>query len=409
MAHRIVTFGSKLAQLVDVDGVQVSWPDKDLRLDNTGARIPGSGTLLQTNSERYGRINFVALAYDTDWDLVRIRPEGAGEALVLGPKRLLDLRDFKATTFEVQPHLAVPSTRMYNAVALRKYQRQSPPAPIAWTWVESDETGGQWRNDTGADVDVLRWDGVTHAWVFEETVAAGDVLSRGVAGLDNHGVADSRAADYSPDGGDWSFADYAEAGMVLNDAQQSIAGRAYISVADVDWRGNPGSNGAATTAKYAIFASTFADMSPLFYGRMRLEIWTDGDCPPAGYVPRLAPVRYVTLARQQLRGHQGGATEPYLGVLTVPAINVERAQYTFLVESGGDNAFVQLVEARADNWIDDSDGIADDDFLTVTAGDAGAAFLEEPTAAYIKIAAGTPGAASYIADRSLLAMVRREA
>jgi hypothetical protein len=408
MAHRIIRLGSRMNALADLDGVQLSWPDKDLRLDAGGNRLEGTGTILSIVRERFGKLRAVALAYDTDWDFLRLRTGSAAEARLLGPGGVLRFDEPDIDRLLVEPAFGVPSTRLYNASTLAKYQGQKPDHAPGWTVVAANK---HFRNDTGAAQNVYRWDWTLGGWNLAKNVAAGAEIG-GVQPITDERLTTVefvRPADWSPDG-EWSFADYMEAGLIVDDAGASQRNVAYISLSAFDSRGQPGSSGLATTVKYAIGSNQFADLVPKFYGKLSLEIWTDDDCPPASYRPRLAPVRYVSLAAI---AHAGGAAAPDTAIVTVPAANVERAQWIGR-NAGAGNVFAQLVQPRAEDWIDQVTGVADVDpasgntFATLASGADGAAYLSQPAGPYVKLAIGADGGGATIAARSVLSLVRRE-
>lgn len=268
--YRGVRFGARMSALADVLGSQVSFPDRDLRT-NDGARIEGSGVV--QSAKFNGRARYVALSYDTDWDLVRIVPRGvdASEYLLLGPGLVLELPDCDG--FDAYPHVNAPSTRLYDATA------------------------------------------------------------------------------------------------------------------------------------------TAGDLNPLFYGTLRLDVWTEGSCPHPDYVPRLAPMRTITLAAIALANTGAPPTVP---VVTVPAINVQRAQWLGQNSASGGGAIVYaaLVQARAEAWIDQAEGAADTDpqtgltYVAIGVSSAGAAFLDEPTAPFAKLLLGA-NAVVTVPKGSVLSLYRR--
>jgi hypothetical protein len=407
MAHRIIRIGSKLDAVVDLDSNRTSWPDRDLAFDVAGVRIENSGTVLTLAKETLGgRLRAVALAYDTDWDFVRVGAP-SGDARVLGPGAVVDLSDLDIKQLSITPHFNVPSTRLYNAQMLQKFQGQKPDHAPGWTVIVAT---GQFRNDTGKAAPVYVFDPAQGAWSFYENIAAGGVATYPRAAANDAPLEDSRACDWSPDQ-EWNFADYMEAGFIVGDNGSSQKNVAYIGYGALDSRGQPGSNGLATAVKYALGSNQFADLSPQFYGKLSLELWTDDDCPPHGYRPRLAPVRYVSLAAI---AHAGGAAAPNKAIVTVPASNIERAQY-LMRNAGPGNIFAQLVQPRAEDWIDQVTGVADVDpasgatFSTIAAGADAALFLEEPSGPFIKLNIGADGGGgATIAARSVLSLVRRE-
>lgn len=399
--------------LADLDGVQVSWPDKDLDFTVGGARLESSGTLITLQKERFGSIRGIALAYDTDWDFVRIRNGSSGDAQLLGPRRVLHYApgEFDGQ-LKVESAFAVPSTRLYNAQLLAKYQGQKPDAAPAGRWVI--QAADQFFKTLDGSLPLYYWS--QGAWRQRpvgndgpDITAPGAVEDSGMKANANDNVI-TRPADVSPDGV-WSFADYMEAGFVIYDSGATAAGVAYISGTALDSRGQPGSNGLATTITYALGSNRFSDMPSLFYGKLSLELWTDEDCPPHGYLPRLAPVRYVSLAAI---AHAGGAAAPDTPIVTVPAANVERAQWLGR-NTGAGNVFAQLVQPRAEDWIDQVNGVADIDpasgnpFATIANAADGAVYLEEPAGPYVKLVIGADGGGATVAARSVLSLVRRAA
>lgn len=151
------------------------------------------------------------------------------------------------------------------------------------------------------------------------------------------------------------------------------------------------------------------DLLPEWAGKLQLEVWEEGECPPH-HRPQLAAVRFLELTDLAVTGRTGVVDQ---GLLTVPAINVERAEFRLRNTSRateGDpthaTLFVQLVQPLADDALNDADGVSDSDAVEVDPDDEHSLFIEEPSGPYLKIAVGCddhPGGAI----SGVLALVRR--
>ncbi|HEX8010203.1 MAG TPA: hypothetical protein VF814_04625 [Casimicrobiaceae bacterium] len=399
--------GSKVQRLVNLDAPAVSWPDRDIRFEAAGGpRIEDGGHYVQVVDQRIrnlGELRAIALNYETDWDFVTVN-DGKSTRL-LGPGELMRFAD-DVRSLILRPHVVAPSTRMYDASELERHRLQAPTAPAGWT---ADLTNHTFINNTGGPVTLLKW--IETYWEADETVADGATATHPRPDGDTH---NNRASDYSFDGGAFNFADYMEAGLLLELDGSTLEGVARQSNSVFDSRGREGYSGEDPGA-YATAddPAVFADLSPGFYGRLIVDLWTGEDCPSSSYRPRLAPVRYLRLGEF---GLTGVADHPETPIVTLPCMNVERVGCRFKNAAGSAGVvYAQLVQPRGEDWIDQVAGVADPDpssgdlFYTVAAGDTHELLLEEPTGPFVKLNMGTAGATATIVRGAVIALVRRVA
>lgn len=389
--RRTVFLGSTLERTVDIRGpLRRSWPDIDAKFFQYQAGI-----------EQLAGARAIALAYETDWDMVRVYFSGAADdtAELLGPGRVLSTVDDNGAPrviARIEPVMPAPATRLYDAESLRRGLVK--PEASAITGVG----GANWQNNDGViyygvnpdlspivpappTFTLYKWNG--SAWVFNATIAPGigTVIPWSEADAGGHG----RPVDYSWDR-IFTVADYMFAGLAA--PMQYV----YRSEFPVDAHGNAGVTAQPAPVTQASFlppnaggAVRFADLSASFYARLAIDVFDA--CPPAEYVPKLAPQRFITFPDLVL---PGGSAEPTIALLTVPVINARGVEFLYRndVASAG-VVYGLLVSPMATESILDTEGVpnqeTDQPFQTVGVGDSGSLVLDQPRHPYIKILLGS--------------------
>jgi len=387
------------------------WPD----IDRPASGAPGvySDTVLH----QIGDLRGVALAADTDWDQVLARFSNERDWRLLTPGMILTPQPPAAATgLEVAPAVRTPSTRLYDAAALRGLRNTTPQPLTAWGY---NPVGSEMFNDSFVNISSVAqpiWRWTATGWVQQANVAAGTSAS-GVYGRGNTGplAASNRASDWSPDG-IFSFADYMELTvMPLGPMGNQIGGGvntgvAYVSAAPVDAHGHAGDPTNPTAIKYstAIANGLWASIDQRWYGKLAIECW-QGECPPQGYRPPLAPERVITLGAITVPPNPAAGAGPQTAVLTVPALNIDEVQFTFRVGAGA-SVYVAIGSPLADEGIDTAARILTTGYDTAYAANGGGGVLRgENVHDFIQIVVGSPqgGAAGSLLAGSQLILRRR--
>lgn len=406
------------------------WPDVDRVTSSAGVISPGTYDDGQFLTMAPG-LRALALAPDTDHDLIYIQFRGESDWKLLAPGVVLFPEAGVTDRFKVKPAMQMPSTRLYDARQKRADKSAAPlpttppygiAAPtglaVANNWTVVNPTvdgvnGNKLINNTAVARVVYKWTGT--GWKFFENVASnGFATVAGADGAIGPLANTNRASDFSPDG-IWSFADYMEAGQILKSAlvgppATSAAGVAYVSAASFDNHGNAGDPTNPTTK---LFNTTFTSSAPpwgplssLWLAKLSVEMFID-ECPPPGYRPCVAPARVITLP--QFTAPAGVNLTP---LLTVPAVNVERAQWSVITDSTqGANVSIALGSPLPSEGIDapaQTQTVANN--LGAVAGVGGAAFRGESDHDLVQLLAGVPNGqatAGVILAGSRLVLVRR--
>lgn len=271
------------------------------------------------NDSRTVRGRCLALAPETDWDHLIAYVNGAeNEPVHLTPGVLYTHFELIQQVRVALPCLA-PATRLYAARG-EDVAGRIPPA-LAHQWYVNTDAGYAIKLSAANPAPVVwyAWDGA--GWVAQAPLAPG--ASTGYFGTN---AAVNRAADASPDGV-YSFADYLAAGAIRGGPIDGPYNQPlYVSRFALDGNGNAGDPTNPTTKLYV---SAFGgSISPLWYGCAALEVW---DSEPCGYRPRLPAERIVELGPTAVPASPTPGT-PNTPLLTVPALNVDRAQLTFAAD-----------------------------------------------------------------------------
>lgn len=382
----------------DVEGVnpianglaRPSWPD-----------IDSQGLLADPGAGRFDGQKAIALAAATDWDLVRVKLAIAGEEL-LGPGRLLVLNPADSIT-TIEPVLPVLATRLYNATAQRK--GDVPPPDVRWAIDVSGANVDKIRNVTAGVLNVWKWDGSTWGAPWA-TVAAGGVLLAAVTGNPVHingNALHERATDYSPDGV-WSFADYAAKGAILFSDGSNAGGLAYVTSFAF---GNLGTAGDTTDPTPIHYGFRWGALTSQFFGRLAVDVF-DGDC--VDWAPRLPPQRTLVLPAINLAMSAGG-TFANQAILTVPAFNVDGAEFLFRNPTGsGVNIYATLVEPSTASSYNSIGGVTVTDvpptYATIPDGADGCVRMDAVRHPMVKILMGASGPVTIPAG-AVLTLTRR--
>lgn len=389
MARRTVYLGSNVTTRVDTRGgsmVPASWPDLDV-----------NGNLADAGIQQLQGARAIALAYDTDWDLVRVYLAGVVAPVLLGPGRILELPGGQRVQ-RIEPVTACPSTRLYDASQTRN--GVGPSKATAQKWQVVGDVNIQ--NVTAGPLTIYKWQ--NPGWDAGTAIAAGANAPCFVAQN-----AANRPADYSPDKL-WSFADYLEAQLLVSGAGLTYNGQAFVSQLLMDMHGNIGDPTLPTTLLYGRYWAagqlSQGALSPLFYGRLAIDVFDD-DCYPRD-AGRLAPARMMTLAAIAV-AH--GAAAPDTAILTVPIINAEGVE-VLLKNTGANNLFAQLVSPHADDLITSAAGVPYTDatsglaFATVPAGAELSLVMATPRHPFVKLVVGADVGGTTIGADSLITVKR---
>jgi hypothetical protein len=310
--------------------------------------------------------------------------------------------------FRVEPAVLPPATRLYNARGL-DVANGLPVLPAGQSWqVQNDQSI---KNIGAAAVATFRWTG--GGWVPSDTIAPGAQLTAGDAATlvttdgSDLGPPSNRPADFSPDGVN-SFADYIASRVVRRFNGSAVNDGVLIASAfTLDSNGDPGD---PNDASAVLYHSPFREpMSPLFFGRLQLEVFTDED-PPAAYVPRLVPFRVIHLAAKAL-AQAANALVPDQAVLTVPALNVESAQ--LLVGSSNGTVIACLgnplpeLEGIGQACAVRTQGDGTEPPASAAVGTVDAALMEDNNGDFIQVIAGGAGNVATLASGSKLVLKRR--
>lgn len=433
------------------------WPDVDMVLGYPS--IYDDGATLTA----YG-LRAINLSPDTDWDLVEIRFDNEADWRQLGPGAVLRPEKGEARTVQFRPAFQPMATRLYDATAKRNTRDplslpNTPPAgspaigAVIGGWAVNLDGGdganyGKITNASGAGLR-FKWTGVT--WVRQADVGSGYNADCQINGYNAPIAVSNRPADWSPDGR-WSFADYIAAGLLpyfTNTATKVMAGflsysdpvltagylstSLKVSAAAFDNHGIqyvdgfpqilPTSSSSETTFASRIRSDGSIPWGPLstfWQGSLGVELWIDED-PPVGFRPTLAPARVLYLPCFQVPtvvASPAGtpATQPYAlqPLLTVPAINVERVQWTIKTLTGtvapGGVYYFGIGSPLPNGGISFPAGVQTEHSTNVVAdGMSGAAFLDRnahPFAQLLGGVVGGPGGWGAL-DFSTLTLIRR--
>jgi len=384
MARRTVFVGAFPKTLVDTVGVaRQSWPDID-----TKGILADLATVAQFKGARA-----IALNPETDWDIVRVYFSGRLDAPeLLCPGRVLDVPP-ESLIKRFEPVIAAPATRLYPASQQLLGDAPSPLVGAKWK-VELASSGSafQFKNVSGVSQLIYNWqdDGLGNlSYVTGDTIANNGhatAAAGSVTILANGAALAVRAADYSPDG-IYNFADFMESGAITFTDGTSARGLAFVSQILRDDLGNPGDATNPTTKKYAF---QFAPLSPLFFGRLAIDVF-DEAC--VDYPPRLAPARQITFGAIALT--LGAGVAPDTPIITFPTINAAGVEFLFSNPVGsGANIFAQLVSPLASDAITGIAGVPDAppppaaQFVTIPAGQEGSLVLDQAKHPFCKLVLG---------------------
>jgi hypothetical protein len=399
---------------VDIRGPQrKSWPDID-RPSAGGNIIYASGRLADVDAGQLGQIDHIkaiALAYETDWDLVRVIFAGSGDPELLGPGRVLRVPKGNRIA-RIEPVTPSPSTRLYdNALA------SGAPQPGCYGWAVDNATK-QFYNGSANPLQNWAWHRIGSGpgfWQQAVPTTAPGALLAGYS-LDGDGTAFARSSDGSPDGL-WSFADYAESGAIgwRNPSALPLTGLAYVSGLPFDAHGNAGDATTPAVIRYSRYWANgklrFGALSSLFYGRLALDLFDED--PGPDYIARLAPQRQITFGYISVAA---GAAYPDQPLITVPLFNARRAEFLF-DNTGPGNLYVNFYSPAPNDQIDDLLGVPDADpslvppFYTVPGGaipnPGQAAIVLDPTIhPFGKIILGAAAGGAVIATGAVLTIHR---
>ncbi|MCU1280301.1 MAG: hypothetical protein JWM53_3847 [bacterium] len=342
MARHYIWFGSKAGgNFVDATAVPSASDVKVFPDVDTFRGAPGK---FYYDEREVQDPRALALAPETDIDLVRVFIGDDVEGFLLGPGMLVKLSGFTRVKVRVEPAVALPPTRL--GAAPGRFGRV-PAAPDGWH-LNPEFSPGAIRNQTGADVDLFGWDG--DKWVPGAlTITAGSRLDLGWY-LDTD---PARAADLSFDG-KFSVNDVVAAG-----AFGDYAGPLYVSKKLWDANGNAGDNGAAYPAlsapppTWVAGYGAFDALAPLvatYFARCGLEVWEG--CDPGDFRPRLAPYRRVVLNSGDIAVPNEAVTPDGVTAIVVPAFNVEGATLVGRMAAGANPIRVAWVTP----WVKDALG-----------------------------------------------------
>ncbi len=394
----------------------------------------------------YG-LRAINLAPDTDWDLVECRFDNEAEWRTLGPGAVLRPEKGEARTVQFRPAIPPLATRLYDATYKRNtrdpltlpntppYARFATVGGAIGNWaINLDGGSGNYTkivNVAGGGM-YYKWSGST--WVRKADLGNNGVLAVTLNGQQAPLTVTDRPADFSPDG-KWSFADYLAAGQMpyyVLDSTKVMAG--YLGFATTY-----GGMGAYLQASLQVSAAPydnhgiqyvdgFPQIIPtsgggtLFYSRMRadgnyqawgalstfwqgslgVELWIEED-PPIGFRPSLAPARVMTLPCFQVPTVSASpagwpSTQPYAlqPMITVPAINVERAQWTIKTLTGavapGGVYYAGIGSPLPGEGINVAAGLQTDHSTnSIADGLGGAAFIDKNTHPFVQLLAGVVG------------------
>jgi hypothetical protein len=377
MSRRTVFLGSNMDRTVDVRGPsRRSWPDIDAKYFQQQAGI-----------EALAGAKAIALAYETDWDLVRVYFSGAGDdaAELLGPGRVLSTADSSGNPRaidRIEPVTPAPATRLYDAEALRR-GHVKPDANAFSTKIRYADGDYFWEGV--GELVLYKWTGT--AWAYHSSYPSDPNPVGRLPFSDMYGNAHGRAIDFSfdPDRA-FTVADYVLAGLM-----ESAYNPPLRSEFAVDAHGQPGDTAQPGTKRIsgAGGAVRYADLSPLFYGRLAIDVFDA--CPPADYIPKLAPERFITFPDIVV---PAGGVAPSIALLTFPVLNSSGVEFLYRNDGASAGAlFTVIVSPTADQSIASIAGVpnteADEPFNTAGPGDSDSLVLDEPRHPFCKILVGS--------------------
>ena len=397
------------------------FPDIDRKRDGAGNILNGAGEYYDLYSIKYAGIRAVCLAPETDWDLLLVRFSREKTPRLLGPGQILFPLDGTTDELFVFPPMLCPSTRLYDATALR--QRGSAPGSFPFAWVIAQPGSGDvppysFYNPTAGGLPWYLWtpapSGTGGYWALQANTAAGASISHPPTILLNGAVGPAggtnRASDASPDGVR-SFAEYAEAGLIpwrdgASIAARPTAGLAFVSAAPTDSRGNAGDPTNPTTILFSAYSGkTFADPTSKWYGAAAVEVFVD-ECPPAGWRPRLPSTRTYAFDTIAVAANGVANQLPSAAFITVPGLNVRRAAFK-MFNAGGQNIFAALGYPAPSDEVDAVASVLEQASV-IGAGAGGDATGQDLAEPFIQIAIGSTngGGGSTIRKGSMLTLVR---
>jgi hypothetical protein len=406
MARRTIFLGSSTSAPVDTQGpLRPSWPD-----------IGSDGVSNDTSIGALAQAKAIALASETDWDIVRVWFGGGSSPELLIPGRVLFVPAGK-TISRIAPVTPCPPTRKFPSAMIATGGVPTFPPGVK---LDCDiASPGTIHNRSGGPVTLYKWSVRRSSGPGGElsgTYDGGTIIADGGVLVNVEAAAHNRPADYSLDKV-WNLADLLQAG-VLRRTDGSAETRVPFASENVwDLHGNPGDPTQPTTMPYPRFnaASRLADMSDRFFGRLALDVFEAFPVAEEGghpYRPRLAPARYVTFPQSiAVAATTGAPATPDQPLVTVPTLNARSLEFSCRNDGNNDLYLLLVMPAYDDSIL----GVAGEpntadapapQWLTLASGQEGSLILDDIRQPYAKILVGANVGGTYMG--SALLTIKRE-